>query len=128
MNSDERWKRNEAVLGKLNLKDTLTQYQSGERITGRGNVFINLICLLVHLKRKEGRSWILEQIGTPDWSEDMGSATHLHYRLKFSKCHCKQEHWAMILLKEDRLDGFATYDDPNPVPGTDPHEGQPHTA
>ena len=103
---------NDAILSKLDLEDTLAQYQAGERSTGRGNHFINLICLLLYLKKngqKWSRSWVLREIGKPDRIEEAETETRLHYRLRFPDCVCQGEHWAEVVIKDDELAGFGAY-------------------
>ncbi|OGV63577.1 MAG: hypothetical protein A2498_06800 [Lentisphaerae bacterium RIFOXYC12_FULL_60_16] len=106
-------RHNDAILSQLDFATTLAEYQRGERITGRGNVFINLICLLLYLRKTEERewphAWIIKEIGEPDRTDETAGWMEMHYRMKYPECTCEREHWAELRLKDGHLVGMATY-------------------
>ena len=104
---------NDAILSKLDFATLLVEYQHGERTTGRGNVFINLVCLLLYLRRTDKRAWphtwIVTELGEPDRTEEADEHIGMHYRMKYPECKCEREHWAELRLKHGHLVGFSTY-------------------
>jgi len=76
-------------------------------------VFINLVCLLLYLRRTEKRewphAWIIKEIGEPDRTAETDGQMEMHYRLNYPECKCEREHWAELRLKDDRLVAMATY-------------------
>lgn len=113
MTPEERRRHNDAILSKLDFATTLAEYQEGERSTGKGNVFINLVCLLLYLRRVEKRewshAWLVKEIGPPDRVEESDGQTEMHYRLQYPECTCDRAHWAELDLKDGHLVGMATY-------------------